>query len=137
MISETTLGNQSRSKSSGTVPAHTASPLGVPPLLPQTINIRNPTSRQHKMNAVIDAWREQIMAHERDATALRGGDARPRWSSFQTRRTSPTPDRRSSCQVPVGRRDRRKRSRGRSASFSPGAASKRLPVHRQPDNARP
>ena len=27
------------------------------------------------MNAVIDAWREQIMAHERDAAALRGGDA--------------------------------------------------------------
>ena len=26
------------------------------------------------MNAVIDAWREQIMAHERDASALRGGD---------------------------------------------------------------
>ena len=27
------------------------------------------------MNAVIDAWREQIEAHERDAAALRGGDA--------------------------------------------------------------
>ena len=26
------------------------------------------------MNAVIDAWREQIMAHERDASALRSGD---------------------------------------------------------------
>ena len=27
------------------------------------------------MNVVIDAWREKIMAHERDAAALRGGDA--------------------------------------------------------------
>ena len=27
------------------------------------------------MNALIDAWREQLMAHERDATALRGGGA--------------------------------------------------------------
>ena len=27
------------------------------------------------MNAVIDSWSEQFMAHERDATALRGGDA--------------------------------------------------------------
>ena len=27
------------------------------------------------MDSVIDAWREQIMAHERDASALRGGDA--------------------------------------------------------------
>ncbi len=26
------------------------------------------------MDSVIDAWREQIMAHERDASALRGGD---------------------------------------------------------------
>ena len=27
------------------------------------------------MNAVIDAWREKLLAHERDAAALRGGDA--------------------------------------------------------------
>ena len=26
------------------------------------------------MQSVIDAWREQIMAHERDASALRGGE---------------------------------------------------------------
>ena len=53
MISETTLGNQSRSKSSATVPAHTTCPLLGAATLPYTINTRNSTSRQHKMNTVI------------------------------------------------------------------------------------
>ena len=72
------------------------------------------------MNAVIDAWREQVMAHERDASALRGGDEHGHHGhghghghahghgghggfAYSNRSVGPVPNRRSCAQQPLRR----------------------------------